>query len=61
MRSLLMSLSWTVGMDEMLFYGGIIGAGCILAAAVLYLCISRIQLSKLNAQLNEEYGKREKK
>ena len=47
--------------DEILFYSGIIAGGCVLLAALFYLGISRIKLAKLNAQLDAEYGKKEKK
>lgn len=47
--------------NEILFYGGIILAGGSLLFAVIYFCVSRIKAVKLNAQLDAEYGNREKK
>lgn len=47
--------------DEILFYGGLIMGGIVLAALVVYLCVSRVGLAKLNARLDAEYGEREKK
>ncbi len=47
--------------DEILFYGGAITGGCAIILGGIYFCISRIKLARLNAQLDSEYGKREKK
>ncbi len=47
--------------DEVLFYGGIIITGCSLLLAIIFLCISKIKKIRLDAQLDEEYGKRKKK
>lgn len=47
--------------DEILFYGGMAAAGCILAAAIIYLCISQIGIVRLNARLDSEYGERTEK
>ncbi len=43
--------------DEVLFYGGAVGAGAILVIAGIFLGISRIRLAKLKAQLDTEYGR----
>lgn len=47
--------------DKILFYGGLIMGGIVLAALGIYLGISRVALAKLNARLDAEYGEREKK
>ncbi len=38
--------------DEILFYGGLIMGGIVLAALGIYLGISRMGLAKLNARLD---------
>lgn len=47
--------------DEVLFYGGAAAAALSLAAAFLYVCIAQVKRIRLNARLDEEYGKEEKK
>lgn len=50
-------MNWSV--DERLFYGGIaVMAGTLLAAGI-YVCISQIKKIRLNAQLDDEYGKKD--
>lgn len=44
--------------DEMLFYGGLIIAGCSLGAAILYFCVSQIGMIRLKTQLDAEYGEK---
>lgn len=47
--------------DEFMFYGGMALAGGTLLAGLLYFCISQIKKTRLNAQLDEEYGKNRKR
>ena len=47
--------------NEILFYGGLAIAGGTLLAAFIYLCIWHIKKVRLDAQLDVEYGKRDKK
>ena len=47
--------------NEILFYGGIILAGCTLLTGFIYLCISHIQKIRLDAQLDAEYGIKKKR
>jgi hypothetical protein len=46
--------------NEILFYGGLAIAGGTLFAAFIYLSISHIKKIRLDAQLDAEYGKRNK-
>ena len=46
--------------DEWLFYGGMFLAAGSLIALILYLCVSKLRFARLRAQLEEEYGKRER-
>lgn len=45
--------------NEVMFYGGIIVAGCSLVLGFIYLGISHIRRIRLDVQLDDEYGKRE--
>lgn len=47
--------------NEILFYGGLAITGCTLLAAFIYLCMSHIKKIRLDAQLDAEYGKKNKK
>lgn len=47
--------------DAQLFYGGIAVAVAALVLAVLVFFLSKISFMRLFAQLDEEYGKQEKK
>lgn len=44
--------------NEVLFYGGIIVAGCSVVAAVIYFSIAYVRWMRLSIKLDEEYGKR---
>ncbi len=46
--------------DEILFYGGIVVIAGSLMAAVLYFFVSQIRKVRLNAQLDAEYGEKDK-
>ncbi len=46
--------------NEILFYGGLAIAGGTLLVAFIYLSISHIKKIRLDAQLDAEYGKRNK-
>lgn len=46
--------------NEMIFYGGIATAGVSALAAIIFLFIFKMKKIKLNAQLDQEYGKRNK-
>jgi len=41
-----------------MFYGGIALAGCSLIALIIYFIVSHIKKTKLDFQLDEEYGKK---
>jgi hypothetical protein len=43
-----------------MFYGGLAGVGIVLIAAIVVGIALRFGGSRLRAQLNEEYGKRQK-
>ena len=45
--------------NEVMFYGGIVVAGCSLVSGIIYLGISHIRRIRLDVQLDDEYGKRE--
>lgn len=47
--------------DEVLFYGGAAAAALSLAAAFLYACIAQVKRIRLNARLDGEYGKEDRK
>ncbi len=47
--------------NEMIFYGGIVIAGCSLLAMIFHLCISQIQKVRLHSKLVQEYGEKQKK
>ena len=51
-------MSWLT--DELLFYGGIAVAVGSLVMAILSFCILQIKKIRLNAQMDYEYGKKEK-
>ena len=42
--------------NEMMFYGGIVIAAAALAAGIVCLLTLKIKKTKLDAQLDEEYG-----
>lgn len=42
--------------NEMIFYCGIFLTGASILVAVIFFCISKVKLIKLNAQLDKEYG-----
>ncbi|MDO4295480.1 MAG: hypothetical protein Q4D90_04895 [bacterium] len=44
--------------NEMLLYGGIAIAAITALAALLYFCFSQIYKVRLQAKLDEEYGKK---
>ena len=46
---------------EVIFYGGILIAGCSLLAMILHLCISQVQKVRLHSKLVQEYGEKQKK
>lgn len=46
--------------NEMLFYGGFVLIGLSVILMIVFLCIAKIRLVKLNAQLDKEYGERDK-
>ena len=46
--------------DEFLFYGGITVSVGSLVIAILSFCILQIKKTRLNAQMDYEYGKKEK-
>lgn len=47
--------------NEVLFYGGLVITGGSVLSAIIYFFISRIKSVNLNAQLDAEYGARERK
>lgn len=47
--------------DEMLFYGGIAAAGGSLLASIVCFAAFKIQKIRLDSQLDEEYGKENRK
>lgn len=42
--------------DEMLFHGGLVFLGCVLAAAIIYLIFAKVNKAKLDVKLDAEYG-----
>lgn len=46
--------------NEVLLYGGIGISGCSLLLAIIHFCVSKIKTVRLNAQLNSEYGEKNK-
>lgn len=47
--------------NEVIFYGGILIAGCSFLAIILHLCISQVQKVRLHSKLVQEYGEKQKK
>lgn len=45
--------------NEVLLYGGIGTAICTAVTALIYSVVLRIQWIRMNAQMDEEYGKKE--
>ena len=43
--------------NEIIFIAGLVVAGCALAAGIIYFVVSKIKSIKLNAELDQEYGK----
>lgn len=43
--------------DEILFYTGIAGVICSILMAAMYFLISKMKKTRLDMQLDEEYGK----
>lgn len=52
-------MGWSL--SEILFYGGIIAACVSCAAAMICFFVLKIEYVRLNAKLDEEYGKEEKR
>lgn len=51
-------MSWIS--NEMMFYGGLILAGSTVLLAIIFFCISKVKSTRLNAQLDKEYGEKGK-
>lgn len=47
--------------DEFLFYGGLIFAGVSALVSILYLSLTRVKKIRLDAKMDAEYGRPEKK
>lgn len=47
--------------DNVLFYGGIAFAACVVIAAMIYLCVYKSGVKRLMLKLEAEYGKKERK
>lgn len=45
---------------ELLFWGGIIITVCTVILAAIYFTLSHLRWIRMNAQMDEEYGKKEK-